>query len=236
MPDVRTSQGFYGWINLISAAFIGIIGGFYIVSFSYFLPFLVEEFGWNRGVVSLAATINLIALGLCGPFAGMFIVKYGARRSIILGNCMGFAGFLLLYFHSHLWQLFLGYGFLVGTGAGFGGMLAATTVVNNWFVKRRALALSIFLASGGAGGVVMGPAIMRLIETVGWRSTFLFISMLVLVFAVILPAILIRNKPEDLGQAPDGVRGTEAQTPKKPVPPKAAYKTPVDFTLKEATG
>jgi len=130
-----------------------------MVSFSYFLPFLVEDFGWNRGVTSLAATINMIALGLSGPLAGFSIMKYGPRRSILLGNVLGSAGFFLLYFHSRLWELFLGYGLLIVMGAGLGGLLASTTVINNWFVKKRSLALSIFLGSGGAGGMVIGPAL-----------------------------------------------------------------------------
>jgi MFS family permease len=228
------SKGFYGWINLAVCAVIGVVAGFYIVAFSYFLPFLIKDFGWNRGTASYAATINLIALGISGPIAGMFIGRYGARRSIVLGNVMGCLGFLLLYFHSQLWQLFLGWGLLVGTGAGFGGMLATTTVVNNWFVRKRHLALSLFLASGGAGGVVMGPALMRMIETFGWRTTSLAIALMVLVFAVFLPALLIRNKPQDLGQAPDGPAESKGKGTAGAMPPKAGYKTPVEFTLGEA--
>jgi MFS family permease len=227
-------KGFYGWVNLATTAVMGVIGGLYLVSFGYFLPFLVEDFGWNRGVASLAATINMIVLGICGPLAGIFIMKYGAKRSLVLGNILGCLGFFLLCFHSHLWELFLGYGVLVGTGAGFGGLLASTTVINSWFVKKRSLALGIFLGSGGAGGIFMGPAMMALINKQGWRTTFVIMSGMVLLFAVILPAILIKNSPQDLGQNPDGPDGLKAQVKRKKVPPKAAYKTPVDFTAKEA--
>ena len=236
MSASRTSEkGFYGWVNVAVASIMGITGGFYMVSFGYLLPFLIKDFGWNRGTASLAATINMIAMGLCGPIAGFFIVKYGARRSIIMGNILGFAGFLLLSYHSQLWELFLGYGLLIGLGAGFGGMLASTTVINNWFVKKRSLALSIFLGSGGAAGMVMGPAIMKLIEKAGWRTTVLTMSFLVLLFAVILPAILIKNKPQDLGQVPDGPDGAKLQSKSQAaVPQRASYRTPVDFTAKEA--
>ncbi|MBN2337204.1 MAG: MFS transporter, partial [Acidobacteria bacterium] len=233
MPAGNDGPRFYGWVNLAIAAVMGIIGGFYIISFSYFLPFWVEEFGWNRGVVSLAATINLIALGVSSPLAGAFIVRRGARRAMVLGNLLGCAGFLLLYFHSRLWELFLGYGLLVGAGAGLGGMLASTTVVNNWFIKRRSLALSLFLAAGGFGGMVLGPAIMQLIGTIGWRATFLVISLMVLVFAVILPACLIRNRPEDMNQVPDGI-APDAASPGAAARPMTGYRTAVDFTLGEA--
>jgi MFS family permease len=236
MADRSTGDGaFYGWINLAVVGAIGVMGGFYIASFSYFMPFLIDDFGWLYGTISWGATINLIAMGFCGPVAGFFIIKFGARRAIVLGNFLGFAGYFLLYFHTHLWQLFLGQGLLVGTAAGLGGMLATTTVVNNWFVKKRSLGLGIALGTGGAGGIFMGPSIVAFIEAYGWRNAYMAISLLVLVFAVIIPGILIRNKPEDLGQIPDG--SARSKTPagdQKFVPPKAAYKTPVDFTTGEA--
>jgi len=227
--------GFYGWTNLVVAGLIGIIGGFYIVSHSYFLNPLVNTFGWNYETVLRTQQVNAIALGLCGPLAGFFIMKFGARYAIVLGNLLGFSGFFLLYFHSHLWQLYLGFGLLVGTAAGLGGMLATTTVVNNWFVKNRSMALGLFLAAGGFGGIFTGRFIQAVINSYGWRHTYLIISLLVLIFAVIIPGILVRNKPADLGQVPDGPDGASVSADKrKPIPPKAAYKTPVDFTLKEA--
>jgi MFS family permease len=232
--SVTSDKGFYGWINVVTAAVMGVIGQLYIISFGYFLPFLVSDFGWSRGVTSLAATINMIVMGICGPFAGMFIVKCGARRAIIVGNALGFLGFFLLFFHSHLWELFLAFGVLVGLGAGIGQLLASTTVVNNWFVKKRSLALSIFFGTGGLGGMFLGPGIMKLIEVLGWRATFLVMSFMVLLFAIVLPAILIKNKPQDLGQVPDGPAGSIIPDKSPAARRKVGYKTAVDFTAKEA--
>jgi len=235
MSDGKSShKGFYGWINLSAASIMSIIGGLYIVSFSFFLPFLLKDFGWSRSTTSLAATINLIVMGLSGPLAGVFIVKYGAKRSILLGNILGFLGFFLLFFHARLWELYLGYGLLIGLGMGFGGLLASTTVINSWFVKKRSLALGVFLSAGGVGGMIMGPVIMALISKQGWRFTYLIMSFLVLVFAVILPVIFIKNKPQDLGQVPDGRDNAEVPAQTQSAPRRTGYKTPVDFTAKEA--
>jgi MFS family permease len=232
--NATSEKGFYGWINVVSASVMGVIGGLYLVSLGYFLPSLCNDFGWNRSSASLASTINLMAMGLCGPIAGAFIVKHGAKRAIFWGNILGFAGFVLMYFHSHLWELYLAYGVLIGVGVGFGGLLASTTVICNWFVKKRSIALGIFLAAGGAGGIFMGPAITHYINAIGWRKTCLIISALILLFNVIMPLILIRNKPHDLNQTPDG---SDAQAPaltKTAAPAKSTYKTTVDFTAREA--
>lgn len=227
-------RGFYGWANLAVLAGVGIIGGFYIASLSYFFPTLLDEFGWNRTTPAFASTINMIVLGLSGPAAGAFIMKFGARRSLVLGNLLGFAGFFLLCFHSELWHLYLGFGVLIGTAAGFGGLLASTTVINNWFVKKRSLGLGLSLAAGGVGGIFIGPAIIAMIHAHGWRPTFMIISAIVLLFGVIIPGIFVRNKPEDLGQLPDGSYSEAPTAGPPPAPTKASYKTPVDFTAAEA--
>ncbi len=231
--SATSDKGFYGWTNLTVTAIVGIVATFYMISFSYFLDELIEEFGWATRDASFAATINMIAMGLCGPIAGMFIFKYGARRAMVLGNSLAFLGFVIVYFHNQLWQLFLGYGLLVGVAAGLGGMLAGMTVINNWFAKKRALALSLFLGSGGVAGIFLGRTIVWVIETYGWRNTALIASSFIMLLAVILPAIFIRNKPQDLGQVPDGPE-SDLEDKRKAVPPKAAYRTPVDFTAKEA--
>jgi MFS family permease len=228
-------KGFYGWINVAVTSVMGVAGGLYIVSFGYFLPFLVQEFGWNRGTASYAASINMIVMGICGPLAGIFIVKYGAKRALVFGNLLGCVGFFLLSLHNRMWELYLAYGILVGLGAGFGGLLASTTVLNNWFIRRRSLVLGICLGSGGLGGIFMGPALMELINTRGWRTTYVAMSAFVLLISVILPACLIRNKPQDMGQSPDGPTGAQPKSASsKSGRPEAGYRTPVDFTGKEA--
>jgi MFS family permease len=235
MSANRTSEkGFYGWVNVFVVSVVGIFGGFYLVAFGTLLPYLVDEFHWSRGTASLAATINMIALAVCGPLAGFFIVKFGAKRSILLGNVLGCAGFLLLFVHTKLWELFLGWGVLIGLAAGFGGLLALTTVINNWFAKKRAFALSLYLGSGTAAGMILGPTTFWLIETSGWRVTVLAMSCLILLFGIIVPAIFIRNKPQDLGQKPDGPEESGPVSKSRGMPPSLTYKTPVDFTAAEA--
>jgi MFS family permease len=123
---------------------------------------------------------------------------------------------------------------MIGLASGFGGLLASTTVLNNWFVKKRSFALGIFLGAGGLGGIFMGPAMMRLINTRGWRFTYLVMSCMVLLFAIILPALLIKNKPQDLGQAPDGPDRPQSESRRLSSPRRVTFKTPVDFTAKEA--
>ncbi len=228
-------DGFYGWINLVVIFFFNAALMPMMMAFTFFLPFWVEEFGWSRGLASGAQTLSTIVMGIAAPMVAIFIMKRGAKKSIVLGNLISIGGLVLLAFQNHIWQLYLGIGVLLGLGVSIGGMLAMMTVINNWFVIKRPMALSISMASMGFSGLIVSPSMMALINAVGWRNTYLILGAIALVFCVILPALLIKNKPEDIGQVPDGPVSAKPEMAKPGRSPrKSLYKTPVDFTAREA--
>lgn len=233
--NVSGSRRFYGWISLTMAGLVMFLFmGIFFLSFGIFLPILCKEFGWSRSAVSGAFAVAMVMGGILGPFAGMFIAKYGPRRSIIVGNILFAIGFLVLAFQKELWHFYAGFGVLIGLGYSFGGFLPAITIANNWFVRKRAMAMSIVNSSGGIGGLVLAPAIMGIVDSLGWRSAYLILSAIVVVLMVVVPGIFIRNKPEDLGQVPDGVAASEPAEADSSAPRRKLYSTPVDFTLGEA--
>jgi len=233
--NVSESKRFYGWISLAMAGLVMFLFmGIFFISFGIFLPVLCKEFGWSRGAVSGAFAVAMVIAGILGPFAGMFIAKYGPRRSIIMGNILFALGFVVLAFQKELWHLYAGFGLIAGLGYSFGGFLPAVTIANNWFLRKRSLAMSIVMASGGIGGLVLAPAITAIVGSVGWRFAYVILSAIVAVFMVVVPGIFIRNKPEDLGQVPDGVAILEPAEAESGAPCRKVYTTPVDFTLREA--
>ena len=232
---LKSADGFYGWVNLVVMFFFNIVFMMMMLSFALFLPSWVKEFSWNLGTMSLAQSVTMILTGLAAPMVGIFIMKKGVKMAIIFGNLLTIAGLIFVSFQQHIWQLFVGYGVLVGLGMSMGGMLATMTVINNWFVIKRPMALSISMTSLGFGGLVFNPLLMMLIDSIGWRNTYLLIAAAAFLFCVILPALLLVNKPEDLGQVPDGPASLKTQTSESAQSvPKNLYKTPVDFTAKEA--
>jgi len=232
---LKSPDGFYGWVNLAVMFFFNIAVYPMMFTFALCLPVWVEEFSWGRGEISLAQTISLILSGLAAPIVGIFIMKKGPRIAIVIGNLVSVIGLVLLSFQQHIWHLFLAYGVVLGLGISVGGMLAMMTVINNWFVMKRPMALSVSMASMGLGAIFLKPSLMILINTIGWRNTYLLTAAAVFLLCVISPALLLVNKPEDLGQVPDGPSSPKPQKAKSDgsLPPRL-YKTPVDFTAKEA--
>ncbi|MBN2319016.1 MAG: MFS transporter [Acidobacteria bacterium] len=232
---VLSKDGFYGWVNMAVMFFFNIAIMLIMVSFGVFLPSWVEEFAWNRGMLTGANTLMMILTGIAAPMVGIFIMKQGARRAILIGNIINVCGLALLAYQDRIWHLYLGFGALIGIGLSLGGMLAMMTVINNWFIKKRSIALAVSMASMGISGTVMTPALMGMIHAVGWRNTYLIIAAIVLTLSVIIPAIFLKNKPEDLGQVPDGpVPTKQEKADAEALAYKNVYKTPVDFTAREA--
>ena len=238
MPlSVMDEKKFYGWVNLGVVALISLVTeGLLLLSFAVFLPYICNEFNWSRGSVSGAMAVTTALGGLISPLAGIFIAKFGARAAIILGNSIAVIACLLLSFHNQIWQFYLGSGILMGLAIGLGGPIATTTTINNWFIKKRSIGIAIVLSCGSLGGLILVPLIQFIISSLGWRHAYLIMAATTLVLSIIIPGILVRNKPEDLGQVPDGKIDSDPENAgPSPIPKRRdVYRTPVDFEFKEA--
>jgi len=144
-----SKDGFYGWVNLAVMFFFNIAVMLMMMAFPYFLKPWIDEFGWSHGLASGAQMVSIILSGVAAPMVAIFIMKKGTRLAIVIGNIFCVAGLVMLAYQNHIWQLYLGFGVLLGLGMSIGGMLAGMTVINNWFVMKRPAALSISMASMG---------------------------------------------------------------------------------------
>ena len=232
--ESMNSRSFYGWNNVAVGVIFGFSMALVFYTFTLFLPFWVDEFGWTRQNISYAATLSSIIRGLSSIFVGHFIARYGSRRSIVVGVLITIGGLMVLAFQSKLWLIFLGHGVLVALGMSLGSNFALTTMVNNWFVKKRSLALSVTTSSMALGGMILVPILMKFIDVIGWRFAYIISSVTLFVTGVIIVGLFLRNKPEDMGQVPDGIVNPKPEETDTPVPTSIVYRTPVEFTAKEA--
>src|SRR6266536_1825959 len=131
---------------------------------------LEHEFHWDRATVSLALSINLLLFGLCGPFAGALMTRFGVRRVMVFALLTLALGVGLSTQMQQAWQLVLLWGVLVGLGSGAMALVLGATVATRWFVKRRGLITGIFAASTATGQLVFLPQQAAIVETYGWRT------------------------------------------------------------------
>ena len=94
---------------------------------------LEREFSWDRATVSLALSVNLLLFGLCGPFAGALMTRFGVRRVMLTALTTLAVGVGPSTFMQSAWQLVLLWGVLVGLGSGAMALVLGAMVATRWF-------------------------------------------------------------------------------------------------------
>lgn len=190
---------------------------------------LEEEFGWSRATISFALGINLLLFGAIGPFAAAIMDRFGARRTITLALGATAVGVILTPTMSQPWQLVLLWGVVVGLSTGFVGGFLAAYIAGRWFRAREGFVVGLLTAANAAGQLVFLPTTASLVTHFGWRTMSLVLAGAVIVFLPI-PAVLMRNRPENIGLRPYGDRGVS-------IPDAASERNPVAVAfLALATG
>jgi MFS family permease len=142
-----------------------------LAAYGVFLPVLADEFGWSRGAISAALSVNLLVGGLAGFGAGALADRHGPRGLLTVTVALAGAAFALVSSVSALWQLF----FLIGVVGGVGMSsfyLLATATVTHWFDERRGLGLALVLVGFNLGYITGGPLAAWLITHLGWRAAY----------------------------------------------------------------
>nr|WP_093784984.1 MFS transporter [Actinacidiphila guanduensis] len=178
---------------------------------------LHSEFGWSRGMIGFAVSINLALYGLTAPFAAALMDRFGIRSVVACALVTISLGAGLTVFMTQEWQLVLCWGVLVGLGSGSMALAFAATVANRWFVARRGLVTGMLTAGGAAGQLVFLPLLSWITEHHGWRPAAVTVAGAALSVAPFV-WFLLRDHPADVGLAAFGA----AEFTPKPAPTTGA--------------
>ncbi len=151
---------------------------------------------------------------------------------VVAGGFIAGLGFILLSFtHNYLYFLIVFVGVLsLGFKAGFNHAMMAA--INQWFIRRKGLAMSIVSTGSAVGGLVITPLVAVTVLTMGWR-TAAFISGLAIWLIVIPLALLVKRSPEEVGLLPDG-RRPPPDAGRSSVSSARETADEADFTTREA--
>ena len=112
-----------------------------------FLLDMVEETGWSRAILSLAAGVGLVVYGLTGPVAGSLMLRFGLRRIAFAALLVVAVALAASARVVEVWQLVLVFGLLSGIGTGLIASVLGAAVASRWFVRHRGLVVGIFGAA-----------------------------------------------------------------------------------------
>lgn len=206
-PWAKARGPFYGWWMVTVSGFIMVITSVPVFqAIAVWSVALEAQFNWSRTQLGLALSFTRIEGSLTGPIAGYLVDRMGTRFMVFTGLLILTVGFVLFSQVHNLWMFYLAY-FVMSVGQGQAGWITVMTLLNHWFVRRRGMAMGLAMMGMGIGALILVPLIAWLIDPdagrIGWRHTAEILAVVTLVSAVVLPKV-IRNKPEDVGDHPDG--------------------------------
>ena len=198
----------YGWVMvgvtfltaLISAGTVGAPGVFIVP--------LQHEFGWTTAEISSALSIRFVLFGLMAPFAAALLNRYGLRNVTLAAQLVVASALVASLAMTKVWQLILLWGVVIGIGTGMTALVLGATIAARWFSARRGLVVGILTASVATGQLVFLPLLASLTERFGWRLALSFICIMLGVSAFAV-ALLMRDRPADVGLRPFGDNGSE---------------------------
>ena len=199
----RPHPHFSGWTMLGVGAFtLFVSASAQTYGFSVFIDPMLDEFGWSRSLISSTYTIaTLISAGVVF-LGGNLIDRFGHRLVMTVATILYAVALLLMGSVINPLTLMLGFTLLRCTGSSV-LTLTGRTLVAQWFVRRRGRAVSIINLGKTVGMGVVPAANAVLIAELGWRHAWR-INAVVVAMLVPLAILFVHNRPEDIGQYPDG--------------------------------
>jgi MFS family permease len=207
----------HAWVVLGALVVVMLLGSGLRAVFGVFIRPMEATFGWDRAALSGAAAISLLLLGAAGPIVGWLADQWGPRRVIFVSAILLGLGAMLSSRVSALWQIYITCGVLMGLGAGGVGMSTGAALAARWFEARRGLVMGLVGGAMSAGQLVIVPLAVWFTLSYGWRQSFLYLGVLLLVIALPLTLLFIRDDPAQKGLKAYGAgEAARAGEPKAP--------------------
>ena len=237
------SPFYYGWLVLGAAGTANFArNAAASLTISVFIYPLSEELSWSRTLIAGAAAAGGLVATFTSPIIGRMIDRYGARvvlTASIVVLCI--STFALAWSDVSLtvmgvtipWVFYIAY----ATGRVIFAspvQIGTSVVVSRWFIRLRGRTNGILGLSHSVGMVLFPLIASIVIAQSGWRDAWYVLSVMVFVVALLPVALLISERPEDLGLRPDGDVEADAQEDGDVAGAKDASSVEVNWTSRDA--
>ena len=201
---MKKNGAMYVYVMLAMCGLVGTAVGICSGTAGLFYSHMSKDLGISSGSISLMYTITALSSAFSGLLIPVILRNEKMLKPLIIaGSLLCCGGTLLLSMTSSIWLMYL-ISIIRGAGAGLLSFVLATTVINNWFYARNGLMVSIAMAFSGLPGVLLSNIITNVILSQGWRTGYVFVTGVMLVFCA--PALLlpVKLRPQSAGLQPYG--------------------------------
>jgi MFS family permease len=166
--------------------------GMTMTGFTVYQPYLISMGGLSNTQSSTLVTIRSVFALLSMLGVTWFYKKLKLRA----GLTVAIAGVVVAFTLFGLAHSYLGYAVAIaiaGLSYGLGGMIAVSMLINQWFVKQRALALGICSAATGASTIVLSPVVTVVVHRWSLSTAFIGQAVFTALVAVGVAAVVREN-------------------------------------------
>lgn len=204
MGQAKGGGFYYGWV-IVGVGLLAtlVVSGARMSFGPSFKPMLLD-FDTNRGLLSLAMSLNQVSYGIAGPLTGWLSDRYGARAVIIISTVLATVGVLGSSLAPNLLVLYIAYGVFAGVGFSGATTIPFSALITRWFHRKSGLALGLSTVGTPIGHIVIAPVAMYLILVSGWRFAYIVLGAIIALVIFPLSWRLLKADPKDMGLLPDG--------------------------------
>jgi MFS family permease len=223
---------FYGWVIVAGIAFVSfVIGGMGGLNAGLFVKPMEHDIGIRQSTFGWAQSARLLTFAASGWVIGRLLDKGGVQLLLAAAGATLGVSIAGLALANNGWQVVALFALSGATGLQGGGNSLFTQVpLARWFVRNRGKALSMAFIGTPAGIFVFPTLTQLLIDEFGWRSAWAIIGSFGGIVVVIVALLIMRDRPSDMGLAPDGID----EAPPEPGTLRPAYAAEYSWTKEQA--
>lgn len=201
----------FAWFVMVGLGLLaaGSIGSYTVLIGSFLVP-INTDLGIDLTMLSYYFTAVTLTIALMLPIVGKVLPKVNLPVILtILVIIMLTLGALMSTF-TQAW-MFIVAAVIIGICMSFMSTVPISTIMDQWFKKKSGLAIGVVWSFTSVYMAIMSPIISRVIEAIGWRSSFLVLAAVSACLMLPSTIFLIRFKPSDKGMKPYGYEEADSE-------------------------
>ncbi|MFJ7849921.1 MFS transporter [Peribacillus sp. NPDC097206] len=203
------------WIAVACCAIYAGSVGIIVSCAGLFYKSVSTELGVGTADIVFYTTLMYLVITITLPFAGKIFSKFDIRLILSVAALTDALAFGLMGTFTSVYQFYVS-GVFLGISNSFLIYAAVPLIINNWFKVKMGTVLGLSMTFMGIGGAIFAPIAGYLIETIGWRSSYMVLGLLVAVITLPFTIFIIRKNPKEKNMTAYGSELNEV-TPNKKV-------------------
>lgn len=172
-----------------------------------FIPQFINTFEVPVSKISLNVTFSSLTGFISSLIVGRIQHRLSVKKMLLIGSVAGFLHYLVGGMANGVGLLYLGSVF-GGITFGFGTQTCNAAIITRWFEEKSASVMGFVFGGAAFGSAVLLFISGILIESIGWRSTYIIFALMHLFIAIPVILFIIKEKENHLQSSERDIKGT----------------------------